>query len=266
MTAEEKTGGERSPAEIYERHFVPALFGQWGPRVAEAAGIAPGQQALDVACGTGALTRAVVERLAGRGSVIGLDSNPEMLAVARGLMPRVDWREASAESLPFGEGEFDAVVSQFGLMFFEDRVGALREALRVLKPGGRLVVAVCDALDHSSGYAVLSELLHRLFGPDVAEAFRAPFVCGDRELLQDLCRQAGIPEAEVTRSDGSVRFASIDALVATERACAWTLGGLLDDDQFARLTAAAQESLAPFAGPDGTVDFTMPVLMIRARK
>ena len=129
-----------------------------------------------------------------------------------------------------------------------------------------MVVAVCDALDHSSGYAVLSELLHRLFGPDVAEAFRAPFVCGDRELLQDLCRQAGIPQAEVTRSDGSVRFASIDALVATERACAWTLGGLLDDDQFARLTAAAQESLAPFAGPDGTVDFTMPVLMIRARK
>jgi len=266
MNAEAKAGGEHSPAEIYERHFVPALFEQWGAVVADAAGIAPGQQVLDVACGTGALTRAVFGRLDGEGSVTGLDSNPEMLAVARERLPQIRWREAPAEALPFEDGKFDTVVSQFGLMFFDDRAGALREALRVLKPGGRLAVAVCDALDHSPGYAVLSELLHRLFGPAVAEAFRAPFCCGDRQRLGELCRQAGIADAEVSRTDGAVRFASIDALVATERACAWTLGGLLDDDQFARLAAAARESMAPFAGAGGAVNFTMPVLLIRARK
>jgi len=266
MSAEATGGGESSPAEIYERRFVPALFGQWGEVVAEAAGIGPGQRVLDVACGTGALTRAVFDRLGGLGSVVGLDSNPEMLAVARQRLPRIRWQEAPAEALPFGDGEFDAVVSQFGLMFFDDRAGALREALRVLKPCGRLVVAVCDALDHSPGYAVLSELLHRLFGPEVAEAFRAPFRCGDRQLLDELCRQAGIAHAEVSRTDGTVRFDSIDALVATERACVWTLGGLLDDDQFARLAEAARESMAPFAGAGGAVHFTMPVLMIRARK
>lgn len=266
MNAETTMDDERTPAEIYEDRFVPALFGQWGAVVADAAEIRPGQRVLDVACGTGALTRAVFARLDGQGSVTGLDSNPEMLAVARERLSRIRWLEGAAEALPFGDGEFDAVVSQFGLMFFDDRVGALREALRVRRPGGRLVVAVCDALDHSPGYAVLSELLHRLFGEAVAEAFRAPFRCGDRELLHDLCRQAGIRDAEVFRSDGAVTFASIDALVATEHACAWTLGGLLDDDQFARLATAARESMAPFAGSGGAVNFTMPVLMIRAGK
>lgn len=71
-----------------------------------------------------------------------------MLAVARQLEPAVDWREGFAESLPFPDESFDAVVSQFGLMFFTDRRQALREMLRVLVPGGRLAVAVWDSLEN----------------------------------------------------------------------------------------------------------------------
>ena len=131
---------------------------------------------------------------------------------------------------------------------------------RVARPGGRVCVAVCDGLDHSPGYAVLTELLHRLFGADVAEAFRAPFALGDRRRMQAIVERAGV-HGELHRVDGEVRFESIDALVGAERACAWTLGGLLDDDQFEDLRTQARESLAPFVR-DGAVVFSMPALCL----
>lgn len=255
-----------SPAEVYDEYFVPALFQQWGETVAEIAAIQSGQRVLDVACGTGVLACAAANRAGPDGSIVGLDPNDEMLRVARRKGTEIEWRSGVAESLPFPDQSFDAVVSQFGFMFFEDRPGALREMMRVLKPGGRLAVAVCDALDHSPGYAVLAELLHRLFGASVAEAFRAPFVCGDRDLLRAYAEQGGIPAAMVTRRDGTVRFDSIEALVATERACAWTLGGLLDERQFDKLLREAEESLQPFEAADGSIAFVMPALIITATR
>jgi SAM-dependent methyltransferase len=258
----------RTPAQIYDEQFVPALFRPWSSVVADAAGIARGQRVLDVACGTGVLACTVAERVGPHGAVVGLDANPQMLAVARRkpVGNNVEWIDGRAESLPFADASFDAVVSQFGFMFFDDRVAALREMMRVLRPGGRLAVAVCDSLDHSPGYATLATLLERLFGDAVANAFRAPFVLGDPALLQSLCDQAGVAHADVTAHEGTVRFASIAALVSTERACAWTLGGLLNDAQFEQLLSEAERELRPFVQADGQVAFAMPALLITARK
>ena len=111
---------------------------------------------LDVACGTGALTLAAVEAVGPAGHVTGLDANPEMLAVARRKPVAVDWIEGRAEALPFGNGRFDAVVSQFAFMFFDDRPAALAEMMRVLRPGARLAVAVCDAVERSPGYGAFA--------------------------------------------------------------------------------------------------------------
>lgn len=256
----------RSPADVYDEQFVPALFRPWGPVLCDAANIAPGQRVLDVACGTGALTLAVADRVRPGGAVIGLDANPGMLAVARRKRADIEWREGRAESLPFADASFDAAVSQFGLMFFDDRVAALREMQRVLRHGGHLAVAVCDALEHSPGYASLAALLERLFGRRVADAFRAPFVLGDAAALRALCAQAGIAEASVVQRQGTVRFASIDALVSTERACVWTLGGLLDEAQFERLRREAQSTFQPFVDAGGRIAFAMPALLIGAVK
>lgn len=254
----------RSPAEVYDEQFVPALFRHWGPVMCDAAGIRAGQRVLDVACGTGALTRAVAERVVPGGAVTGLDANPQMLAVARRKHSAIEWCDGRAESLPFTDASFDAVVSQFGLMFFDDRVAALREMRRVLRPGGRLAVAVCDALANSPGYAALAALLERLFGKRVVDAFSAPFVLGDARSLRTLCADAGMADANVAQHQGTVRFASVDALVSTERACAWTLGGLLDDAQFDRLRREAQNVFKPFLD-GGMVAFAMPALVITAR-
>jgi SAM-dependent methyltransferase len=210
------------------------------------------------------LARALVARVGPDGAVTGLDINEGMLTVARRKEPRVEWREGAAEALPFADATFDAVVSQFGLMFFEDRPAALREMMRVLRPGGRLAVAVCDSLERSPGYAALAGLLQRLFGERVADAFRAPFALGDRDRLLALCAEAGIGGAKVERHRGTVRFASIEAMISTERACVMTLGGLLDEAQFQRLLAESRKALQAFAGPEGKVAFDMPALILTA--
>ena len=262
----ERSQAPRPPAEVYEEFFVPALFHQWGSVVSDAAGIGPGQRVLDVACGTGALTCVAAERVEPGGSVVGLDANVEMLNVARRKSAKIEWKDGRAESLPFPDESFDAVTSQFGLMFFEDRVAALREMMRALRPGGRLAVAVWDSVDNSPGYSIIDRLLQRLFGDSVVDAFRSPFVLGDKEKLLSLCAEAGLPCANVTRRDGMVRFASIADLVSTERACVWTLGGLLDDDQFELFLKEAEQTLSPFVTADGTVEFELPALIITTAK
>ena len=97
---------------------------------------------LDVACGTGVLTLDAADLVKPDGSVVGLDLDPGMLGVAKRKGPHIDWREASADAIPFEDSTFDAVVSQFGLMFFEDRLRGLTEMGRVARPGGRIAVAV----------------------------------------------------------------------------------------------------------------------------
>jgi SAM-dependent methyltransferase len=266
MIANEKAGAPRSPAEVYEELFVPALFHQWANVVASAAGVEPNQRVLDVACGTGVLACEVAGCVGHGGDVVGLDPNEEMLEIARKKNAEIEWRAGRAEAIPFPDESFDAVVSQFGFMFFEDKPASLREMMRVLRPGGHLAVAVCDALDHSPGYTAFAALLRKLFGDRVADGFRRPFLLGDRQLLLSLCTDAGIFNAKVTRHEGTVHFASIQALVSTERACIWTLGGILDDAQFAQLSKESDRALRSFIGSDGTLTFAMPALIVTATK
>jgi hypothetical protein len=105
---------------------------------------------------------------------------------------------------------------------------------RVLRPGGRLAVALATRWIALPGYAALARLLDQLFGTRVGD--RAPFALGDPDQLHALCREAGIADAAVMRHHRDVCFESIDILASTpERACVWTLGGVLDEEEFARL-------------------------------
>ena len=254
-------------AKAYEKLFVPALFEQWASRVADAAMIRPGDRVLDVACGTGALTRAVQSRTGPGGQVIGLDPNPGMLAVANELGPAIEWRQGSAEAIPFPDGSFDVVVSQFGLMFFRDRTQALREMLRVLAPKGRLVVAVWDDLESMPAYADEVVLLDRLGGRAAADPLRAPFVLGDREKLAAMFSDAGAASVETTTSKGTARFPSIRVMVEADlRGWLPLMGVILSEEQIERILREAEKTLAEYVGPDGRTAFELSVHIVTARK
>src|SRR5436190_18026348 len=146
MSATEQWQLSGSAAERYERIVARYVLGPWAAPLVERAAIAPGEHVLDVACGTGVVTRIAAERAASGGHVAGIDLNPGMIAVARSLPAgagaAIEWYEASALALPFIDSSFDVVLCQQGLQFFPDKAVALREMRRVLRPGGRLALSV----------------------------------------------------------------------------------------------------------------------------
>lgn len=246
-------------AEIYDRDFVPALFGQFAPMLAEAVGIAPDERVLDVACGTGIAALAALDR--GAGPVTGIDINPGMLAVARAKTDRVDWVEGAAEALPFDDHRFDVVLCQFALMFLADRTRALREMARVTRSGGRIALLTWEALDRTPGYDRLVPLVRKIVGPEAAEALSAPFVLGDTADIEAELDRAGLAMAEHRILTGTARHSSLDAWIDTEIG-GWTLADMVSPDELAALKAAAAPVFAHYISGDGRVAFPAPAHLI----
>jgi ubiquinone/menaquinone biosynthesis C-methylase UbiE len=199
--------------EQYERGFVPVLFGPWAAVLVERVPPHPGERVLDVACGTGVVTRLAAERVGPSGTVVGADVSPAMLAAARRAsegMP-IDWREADAGALPFADASFDLVFCQQGLQFFPDRPAALREMRRVLAPGGRLGLAVWRRQEENAGFQALGEVLARHIGPQAGEL--PPFALGDAELVRGLVAEAGFREIEVRRETLPARWPSAEGML-----------------------------------------------------
>ncbi len=254
-----------SAAGIYEQFFVPALFRDWAAPLCAAADVKAGDNLLDVACGTGVVAREGLSHVGPDGSVTGLDRNAGMLVVAGSLAPEIDWREGLAEDIPFEDGSFDALTCQFGLMFFEDREKAVSEMWRVLRPGGRMAVAVWDTLPHTPGYDAMAGLLAELFGRGIAAALEAPYNLGDPAALLGIFEAAGIADAVIRTRPGLARFPSIEDWVYTDIK-GWTLSEAIDEAQFQALLAAAKGTLARFTDDAGRVEFCAPAHIVTAVK
>lgn len=205
----------QSPVETYEEYLVPGVHGRWAPLLLHYAQPKPGERVLDLACGTGIVARHFAPLLGAEGSVIGLDVSAEMLAVAA-RVPRphgapIEWRQGEASALP--DGPFDLVVSQQGLQFFADRLAALRETRRVLRPGGRLALNVFRPVDRQSLYLALFQAVAQQLGASVDEIAK-PFSLGDADELRRLLGEAGFEHVEVHAECCMARFPSPDRFLA----------------------------------------------------
>ncbi len=253
-------------AWAYEGLHVEALFRQWAEPVLDAAGVTTGMRLLDVACGTGVVAREAFGRVGPTGSVTGLDVSPGMLAVARTLESGVIWIEGEAGRLPFDDDRFDAVVSQFGLMFFPDRVRAIRGMLRCAKPGARVAVAVWAALERSQAYPILVDLLNRRAGPTAADALRAPFALGDVDELRGLFEKAGASAVSIDTLHGTARFPSVRTMVDADlRGWLPVMGVFLENDLIELILAEAEDALCEYVAIDGEMVFDAPAHIVTAQ-
>jgi ubiquinone/menaquinone biosynthesis C-methylase UbiE len=162
------------------------------------ADLRPGQRVLDVACGTGVVTRLAAERVGAAGAVAGLDVTPGMLAVARSQTSpdmSIDWYEASAEAMPLPDSAFDVVLCQMGLQFVPKKLAALREMRRVLDAGGRVFVTVPGPKPPM--FAIMTNALARHISPEAASFGDLVFSMHDVDELTELLRSAGFRDVDV---------------------------------------------------------------------
>jgi SAM-dependent methyltransferase len=203
-------------AELYEERFVPALFAHWVDAVLDAAAVRPGQDVLDVACGTGIVTRKAAERVGPTRVVTGLDLNPAMLAVAARLRPDLSWQQGNVTAMPFDDESFDVVTCQSAAMFFPDLVGALREMRRVTRPGGVVAVQVFDLREDQPAYGPWIAMVAGHVGKDALRMLGTYWVLGDRDLMRQRCASAGLRVTAVHDHERPAHFPSVEAMVLTE--------------------------------------------------
>jgi ubiquinone/menaquinone biosynthesis C-methylase UbiE len=240
MTASDKIFAGSIP-EIYDRFLVPLIFQPYALDLARRlAKIAP-RDVLEIAAGTGVLTRAIAAVLPAETRIAATDLNQPMLdhAMARQRGDRrIAWQQADALALPFDDTAFDAVVCQFGAMFFSDKIRAYREARRVLRPGGHFMLTVWNRISENEFADVVTQALAALFPADPPRFFaRTPHGYHDVDQIRAELAAAGF----ATPSIDTVEFMS-KASTATDPAIAYCQGTPLRNEIEARHAAGLHEA------------------------
>lgn len=255
----------------YERYLVPALFEPCARHLLALAAPGPGERALDVACGTGVVTRRLASLVGPAGAVAGVDVNEKMVDVAESVQAEavapIAWRAADAAALPFDDGVFDLVCCQQGLQFFPDPGAALAEAHRVLVRGGRVALAVWRLIEHNPAFAAFARTLEQHVGAEVAALMRAPFGGPGRAQLDRLLAQASFASVRIRIAEIGARFPSpreflhrqvVGSPLATPIAA-------LEPHRLAALADDVERALHPYSEGDGIV-LPMQTFLVAARR
>lgn len=250
-----------SAPELYERYLVPAVTAVWAADLIERAGLQAGQRVLDVACGSGIVTRLAAAQVGGTGRVAGLDINDGMLEMARSLQQDtgapIEWHHANVIAMPLPDGAFDVVLCQLGLQFFADRPPALREMHRVLVPGGRLALNVYSPIERNPAAHALADGLDRHLAPTASVAKRAEHALDDPETVRSLVAGAGFGDLEIHTVAKVVRFPSTREWLRIQLAAtplATVVGGLEAGQRMALLEALVSDvgqELEPYVDDQG---------------
>jgi len=241
--------------EMYDRLLVPLIFETYALDLAGRLAAVKPRDVLEVAAGTGVVTRAMAARLPPSARIVATDLNQPMLDHAAARQPdagRIAWQQADALALPFEDGSFDAVACQFGAMFFPDKIRAYREAHRVLKPGGRYFFNVWDRIAENEFADVVTQALAGLFPQDPPRFLaRTPHGYHDPDKIREELKAAGFATISVDAVDAKSKAATPD-----DPAIAYCQGTPLRNEIEARdasrlkeATQAAAAALARRFGP-----------------
>ena len=193
----------RAAMDVYAEVMVPRMFEPWAGVLLGELAVEAGEAVLDVACGPGTVTRLSAARSGPTGRVTGCDLSPAMLAIARSRKPiadgaPIDYVEAPADRLPVADENFDVATCQQGVQFFPDRLAALAEMRRTLRPGGRIGIAVWKRIEESPPFAVLAEAIRAVAGDELAHRYaRGPWGLPRADDLRALLERAGFKYVRV---------------------------------------------------------------------
>lgn len=186
----------------YDELLGPAWYDRLAADLARRLPADPGGDVLELACGTGLLTRHLRERIDARRRVVATDLSEPMLDYSRRKMagmPGIAWRVADAASLPFGDGEFGAAACSFGVMFVPDKAALFSQARRVLRPGGLFVFNVWDRIDENDCMRIYAETIEGLFPGDAELRFRLPYEMYDEGMLREYLEGAGFEARRIEK-------------------------------------------------------------------
>jgi ubiquinone/menaquinone biosynthesis C-methylase UbiE len=189
-----------SVPDNYDRYLRPLLFEPYAEDLVSRLDLKAGMTVLEIACGTGIVTRQLLARLPGDATLVATDISPAMLAIAaQRVSPdaRLAWQPADALSLPFDDARFDAVVCQFGIMFVPDKIMGLSQMRRVLKPGGQLLLNAWDSLERNPVERTTHQALAATFPTNPPQFLMLPYGFYDTVEIERIARAAGFATISV---------------------------------------------------------------------
>ena len=259
-----------SVPQLYESHFVPLIFEPYAVDIARRVAALKPRRVLEIACGTGAVSRHLAVMLDASCEIVATDLNPAMLEEAKriGTVRPIDWRVADAMNLGFEDGAFDVVVCQFGAMFFPDRVHAYGEARRVLGADGHFVFNAWDRIETNEFADAVTDALATVFPQDPPRFMaRTPHGYFDEARIRADVAAAGYKDVRVEWIAFTSRAVSAD-VVALAYCQGSPLRGEIESREpgsLVRATKVAAGEIARRFG-DGPVEGQIRAVVIEAAR
>lgn len=186
--------------QYYDQGLGPIIFAEYAADIARRVASGRPARVLETAAGTGIVTRKLRDALPDNTQFTATDLNPPMLDIARAKFrpgEQVGFQPADAVALPFADASFDAIVCQFGVMFFPDKAKSFSEAYRVLAPGGRYVLSVWDSHRYNPFGRIAHEVAGRFFPADPPQFYSVPFSCHQIDPIKDMLLTAGFDDIDI---------------------------------------------------------------------
>jgi SAM-dependent methyltransferase len=263
----------KSIPQKYEDYLTPFIFDPYAEdlleRIDTKAGATDLKNVLELACGTGSVTRQLLARLPSAVQLIATDLQPDMLDVAKRHLsaPNLTWDTVDMTDIPYEDNCFDLIVCQFGLMLVPEKLKALTEMHRVLRPGGRLLSSVWSDIRHNQIWHITGSVIESFIGTNPMLHDPGPFSMADSSLGLELLKKAGFPDARAIAVDktGKIETAAMAVKGITEGLPVWIAISQKDPSLPAKVQAALEHELINRLG-DHPLQSTLQALVFETNK